>query len=120
MDRRSLIALLAAALPGAAFAHHGWRWASGEEFTLAGVIRDARLGNPHGLLEVEAEDGALWTVEMGQPWRHADAGLDEALLVPGAAALFRGHRAAEAGVLRMKVERIEIAGRLYDLYPDRS
>src|SRR5262245_5620612 len=29
-------------------AHHGWGWATAEEFELTGQITQVRLGNPHG------------------------------------------------------------------------
>ena len=41
-------------------------------FELTGVIKSAKLGNPHGILKVNAKkDGKdeEWTVEVGQPWR---------------------------------------------------
>ena len=88
LHRRQIILGLAAAglvpglVPAAARAHHGWAWAEDEEFTLAGVIRAVRLGNPHGELDVEAADG-LWTAEIGQPYRNERAGLTDALLAPG-------------------------------------
>ena len=63
-------------LPLEALAHHGWAWAEDEEFTLTGVIRGVRLGNPHGELDVEAADG-LWTAEIGQPYRNDRAGLTD-------------------------------------------
>ena len=45
--RREVVAgLCLAALAGPAAAHHGWAWAEDEEFSLTGVIRAARLGNP--------------------------------------------------------------------------
>ena len=123
IGRRSFIAAAAAALvalPRLGAAHHGWRWASDEEFTLTGVIREVRLGNPHGELRLEAEDGALWTVELGQPWRHASAGLPDAELLPGVAVTLEGHRSADPAELRMKAERVVLAGVRYNLYPDRS
>lgn len=108
-----------AALAGSAAAHHGWAWAEDEEFSLTGVIRDARLGNPHGELDVEAADG-LWTAEIGQPWRNERAGLTEALLAPGTEATLEGHRSRDPDARVMKAERVIIAGKLHDLYPDRS
>lgn len=120
--RRRFLATAAAlaGLPLAAAAHHGWGWASAEEFTLTGVIRGVRLGNPHGELSVEAADGALWTAELGQPWRHASAGLPEAELQPGVEIVLEGHRAADPDELRIKAERVVLAGMRYNLYPDRS
>jgi hypothetical protein len=122
MLRRRFIAAAAAlaAAPLAARAHHGWRWADGEEFVLEGVIREVRLGNPHGLLQVEAGDGALWTAELGQPWRHEAAGLPDAELQPGVAIRIEGHRSADPADLTVKAERVVLAGTRYNLYPDRS
>jgi hypothetical protein len=42
------------------FAHHGWSWTTGENIDLTGIIKSARLGNPHGLLTVLV-DGEIWT-----------------------------------------------------------
>jgi hypothetical protein len=117
--RTILLAGAAALLPTAALAHHGWSWAENEEFTLSGVLRGARLGNPHGELDVEAADG-LWVAEIGQPWRNARAGLTDDLLEPGVALTLEGHRSRDPAERLMKAERVIIAGRRYDLYPDRG
>jgi hypothetical protein len=121
-DRRRVLAglgLAALVLPAAARAHHGWAWAEDEEFVLSGVIRDARLGNPHGELQVEAADG-MWTAEVGQPWRNHRAGLSDDMLVRGVQLTLEGHRSRDPDAKVMKAERVIIAGRLYDLYPERS
>jgi Family of unknown function (DUF6152) len=118
-DRRMVLAGLAALVPVAARAHHGWAWAEDEEFTLQGVIRSARLGNPHGELDVEAADG-MWIAEVGQPWRNAQAGLTDDMLVPGVELILEGHRSADPDEKVMKAERVVIAGRSYNLYPDRT
>ena len=120
-DRRLFLGGLAAAslLPLAAGAHHGWAWAEDEEFVLDGVIRGARLGNPHGELDVEAPDG-LWTAEIGQPYRNEQAGLTEDLLALGTEVTLEGHRSRDPDEKLMKAERMIIAGKLYDLYPDRT
>jgi hypothetical protein len=68
-DRRAVIAglgFVALALPVAARAHHGWSWTSDEEFSLEGILRTVDLGNPHGVLGVEAAD-RVWVAEVGQP-----------------------------------------------------
>ena len=115
-DRRQIILGLAAAglAPAVARAHHGWTWAEDEEFTLAGVIRGVRLGNPHGELDVEAADG-LWTAEIGQPYRNESAGLTEELLAPGTQVTLEGHRSRNPDEKVMKAERVIIAGKLYNL-----
>jgi len=88
-DRRTVLGGLAAAAlaPIPARAHHGWVWAEDEEFSLTGLIRAVRLGNPHGELDLEAADGH-WTAEIGQPYRNDRAGLtDEQYVAAGAAIL---------------------------------
>jgi len=125
LDRRRFIAAATALglapvlAPGAARAHHGWSWAEDEEFTLEGVIRGVRLGNPHGELDVEAGDG-VWIAEIGQPWRNDRAGLTEALLAPGTPVTLEGHRSRDPEQKVMKAERIVIAGKRHDLYPERA
>lgn len=118
-SRRLVIAALAGSLALPALAHHGWRWTDDGDFELTGIVTEARLGNPHGLLTVDAE-GEIWTVEVGQPWRNERAGLSDAMLAPGAEITARGQRHADPAQRVMKAERILIGGQTYDLYPDRS
>ncbi len=106
-------------LPAGSLAHHGWGWATDEEFQLTGTITAVRLGNPHGELRVDVE-GESWVVEVGQPWRNARAGLDDELLSVGQVVTAHGHRAADPGRRLMKAERVVIDGRSYNLYPDRE
>ena len=49
----AILALALAFFSGKALAHHGWAWTTGENMELTGVIKEVRLGNPHGILEVE-------------------------------------------------------------------
>jgi hypothetical protein len=118
LTRRAMIAI-ALALATPALAHHGWRWTADGEFELSGIITAAELGNPHGLLTVDA-DGEIWTVEVGQPWRNERAGVTDAMLAPGEEIVARGHRSADPAQLVMKAERLIIGGETFDLYPDRS
>ena len=99
-------------------AHHGWGWATDEEFELAGTIKTVRHGNPHGEMRLNTRSGE-WLVEIGQPWRNRQAGLTPELLRPGTRLLVHGHRSARKGERLMKAERIVIAGKSYNLYPDR-
>ena len=121
--RRSLLAALAAtsaaAAAGAARAHHGWAWTTGGNIELTGVIREARLGMPHGVLDVDVE-GEMWQVEVGQPWRNERAGIREGDLAPGVEIRVEGEPAADIADRRQKAERLWLAGKLHDLYPGRS
>jgi hypothetical protein len=99
-------------------AHHGWGWASNEEFRLSGVARQVRTGNPHGTMVLGTAQGN-WTIEIGQPWRMERAGLTDAVLKAGTSLVVHGHRSARQGERLMKAERIVISGKSYNLYPDR-
>jgi hypothetical protein len=113
-------ALLAAGLALPAVAHHGWAWAEASNSELSGTIVDAKLGNPHGVLTVQAEGGQRWAVEVGQPWRNERAGLQDTMLVKGTRLTVRGHRHADPAQRVFKAERVVIGERTFDLYPDRD
>lgn len=113
----ALVAVLSATTP--ASAHHGWAWATGEEFELTGTITATSLGNPHGEVSLNV-DGASWTVEVGQPWRNEMAGLSDDLLTVGTLMTVHGHRSADPSERLVKAERVVIEGRDYNLYPDRE
>lgn len=128
MRRRTFLERAALAMFGAvsaarlltrpAAAHHGWGWATDEEFELTGTIEAVRLGNPHGELTLDV-DGEKWTVEIGQPWRNERAGLTEDLLAEGTEVTVHGHRSAQEGERVVKAESVMIGGKRYVLYPDR-
>jgi len=106
-------------LAQAASAHHGWGWATAEEFELTGEITVVRLGNPHGEVTLNVK-GEQWVVEVGQPWRNENAKLTPKLLSKGQIITAHGHRSAKKGQRLMKAERVVIDGKSYNLYPDRE
>src|SRR3546814_9108840 len=77
-----------------ALAHHGWRWDEDGNFELTGIIETVQLGNPHGVLTVDAE-GEVWTGEVGQPWRNEQAGLTDEMLAVGREVTISGARSAD-------------------------
>jgi len=103
----------------AALAHHGWRWTEDGNFELTGIIKTVQLGNPHGVLTVDAE-GETWTVEVGQPWRNERAGLTDDMLSVGREVTISGARSADPADKKVKAERVIIDGELYNLYPGRD
>jgi hypothetical protein len=122
LDRRTVLsgfAAVALAGGGAAHAHHGWSWAEDATFELTGVIKSAKLGNPHGILIVTANNDD-WTVEVGQPWRNERAGLKDSMLVKGVELTVQGNRAKDPKLKVMKAARVIIKGQVYHLYPERS
>lgn len=115
---RSLAAALAlAAAPVAA--HHGWGWTTGEDVELTGLVLEADLGNPHGVLTMDA-GGEAWTVEVGQPWRNEAAGLTDAMLGPGTELTILGEQSADPAERLIKAEVVVIGGVRHVLYPDRA
>lgn len=114
-----LSAALTLAASGAALAHHGWSWTTGGNIELTGVIEEAKLGNPHGVLTVAVED-ETWTVEVGQPWRNERAGLADGDLAPGVEIRAVGQPSSDPAEKKMKVERLWIGEIEHVLYPDRE
>jgi len=98
---------------------HGWRWTTGGNIELTGVITDVKLGMPHSVLSVDAE-GETWVVEVGQPWRNERAGLGPNDLAEGVEIRIDGEPSASIEDKRLKAERIYLNGKLHDLYPGRD
>jgi hypothetical protein len=116
----ALLALaLAAAIASAARAHHGWSWTTGENVEVEGVIREADLGMPHGMLVLDVA-GEIWTIEVGQPWRNERAGIGEGDLAPGVEIRVEGEPSADISERRVKAERLWIGDTLHELYPERD
>lgn len=122
-QRSGVLALLAMAvfalIPGVVSAHHGWGWATEEEFEISGNIVDVRLGNPHGEVTIDSK-GEKWVVEVGQPWRNEGAGLIDDMFSVGRTITVHGHRSARQDERLVKAERVIIDGKSYNLYPDRQ
>ena len=118
LTRRLFLSATAAGLALPAAAHHGWRWTDDGRFELTGLITEARLGNPHGVLTIDA-DGEIWIAEVGQPWRNERAGLEADMMTPGTEVKIIGKRAADAADRKVKAEAVIIAGTTYELYPER-
>lgn len=106
-------------LPTAGLAHHGWSWTTGGNIRATGTIVETRLGNPHGELDLDV-DGERWTVEVGQPWRNARAGLEDGDLAPGTEITVEGEPDADPETRVLKVERLWIGETKYELYPGRD
>lgn len=121
--RRAAFAFFAMAVFGlmarGVSAHHGWGWATDEEFEITGKIVNVRLGNPHGEVTLDVK-GAKWVVEVGQPWRNERAGLSDGMFSIGRTITMHGHRSAKKDERLVKAERVVIDGKSHNLYPDRE
>lgn len=115
----AVVAMIAMLAAPPADAHHGWAWTTGKNIELRGTIKKARLGNPHGLLDVEV-DGVVWVFEVGQPWRNDRAGLKDADLAAGVVVRVIGEPAKDPADKRLKVEKLYLGDREHVLYPDRD
>ena len=117
--RRSLLAAAVAGVfaAGTAAAHHGWAWAEEETFELTGTIQEIFIGNPHAVLNVEADDGT-WTVELAPPDRTRASGFEENVAAVGDDVTAIGHRSRDHDEKRMKAVQIVVNGTTYDIYPD--
>lgn len=102
----------------AAFAHHGWGWAEEEQTEFTGKVVSVVVAPPHPSLDVEAADG-LWKIELGNPRQTERAGFDDMSAKPGDEVVVLGNRSLDANEKRMKAVRITVAGKVYDIYPER-
>ncbi len=114
-----LPAAVALIAPVAVAAHHGWGWATEQQWQLTGSVVSVDIRNPHGTLIVKSDD-VDWEVEIGQPWRNERAGLSEEILSSGTRVRVHGHRSSNFDERLMKAERVRVGRRYYNLYPDRE
>ncbi|CAM5216769.1 hypothetical protein BTHI11S_03502 [Bosea thiooxidans] len=121
LNRRRLplaLAALGVALAGPALAHHGWSWAEDAQTTLQGTIRQISMAPPHPMLMVELE-GKLWQVDLGNPNQTERSGFRGDTAKPGEAVTVLGNRHRDRSKLQIKAVRLTIAGKNYDMYPER-
>ncbi|QRM54621.1 DUF6152 family protein [Sinorhizobium sp. BG8] len=112
-------ALAGVLVAGTAFAHHGWSWAEEEQTELTGIIRSVEISPPHPRLEVETASDGLWRVELGNPRQTARSGFVEGSAKPGDEIVVLGNRSLDKNEKRMKAVRITVAGKVFDIYPER-
>lgn len=118
--RISIFALAGAlAFAAPALGHHGWSWAESEQMTLQGTIKTISMAPPHPTLHVTAKDGVVWQVDLGNPRQTADSGFTGDTAKPGDAITVLGNRDRDSAKPHMKAVRITLAGKNYDMYPER-
>jgi hypothetical protein len=122
-NRRHLVQLAlgasAAGLSRPALAHHGWSWAEDEQSTLSGTIQTISMAPPHPSLQVKAGDGVVWLVDLGNPNQTDRSGFTGATAKAGDAIVVLGNRHKDKTKMHMKAVRITLAGKNYDMYPER-
>ena len=121
--RRSLLVLFAAAaaavVAAPALAHHGWTWTEEKQSTLAGTIEAISMAPPHPGLKVRTADGVLWQVDLGNPNQTERSGFRGDTAKVGDGVVVLGNRALDKSRMHMKAVRITLAGKTYDMYPER-
>ena len=102
-----------------AFAHHGWAWAEEEQSELTGTITKISMAPPHPALRVEAQDGRVWQVDLGNPNQTQRSGFTSDSAKVGDEITVLGNRTKEPNKAHMKAVRITVGGKQYDMYPER-
>lgn len=102
-----------------ALAHHGWSWAEDAQTELKGTIQAISLAPPHPTLQVVAADKVVWQVDLGNPNQTARSGFTTTSAKPGDAIVVLGNRHLDKTKMHIKAVRITIAGKNYDMYPER-
>jgi hypothetical protein len=102
-----------------AYAHHGWSWAEADQIELSGTIREISMAPPHPTLRVETETDGVWRVELGNPRLTERSGFVEGVAKVGDPIVAQGNRSLDRSEKRMKAVRITVAGKVYDIYPER-
>ena len=110
-------AVAAASLP--ALAHHGWNWAEDQQSELKGTVKSVSMAPPHPSLKVTAADGKEWLIDLANPNQTERSGFTAASAKAGDAITVLGNRSKDKSQLWMKAVRIIVAGKTYDLYPER-
>jgi hypothetical protein len=106
-----------ASLP--ALAHHGWNWAEDQQSELKGTVKSVSMAPPHPSLQVTASDGKQWLIDLANPNQTERSGFTAASAKPGDSIVVLGNRSKDKSQLWMKAVRITVAGKTYDLYPER-
>ncbi|MBZ7920790.1 hypothetical protein LAC81_03185 [Ensifer adhaerens] len=120
ISRRGIAAgILTGLLVIGAYAHHGWSWAEADQIELKGTIREISMAPPHPTLQVESVADGMWHVELGNPRQTERSGFVEGTAKVGDAVVVLGNRSLDPGEKRMKAVRITLAGKTYDIYPER-
>ena len=120
--RRTLLlaavgAAVATSLP--ALAHHGWNWAEDAQSELKGTVKSVSMAPPHPSLQVTAADGKQWLIDLANPNQTERSGFTAASAKAGDSIVVLGNRSKDRSQLWMKAVRITVAGKTFDLYPER-
>ena len=114
MRKLLIAAAVAAALPAAGFAHHGWSsYDANKVLTIKGKLRTLSWANPHGMATMDWQ-GKRWTVVLAPTSRMEARGLTQAMIAPGKPITLVGYPKLD-GSAEMRIERIIAGGKTVEL-----
>ena len=112
--RRAMVAALAAVLPLAAFAHHGWsEYDTANVLNVADTIKESGYEHPHGHIRLQGA-AKTWLVVLAPPSRMENRGLTAASLKPGSKVTVVGY-ANRSKPEEMRAERIIVNDKTVEL-----
>ncbi len=114
MTHRRLILLALAAVPFAAFAHHGWsEYDTTQTLKLTGTIEASGYSHPHGHINLKTPT-KTWVAVLAPPSRMENRGLEKDMIKVGATVTVEGY-ANKSKPEEMRAERIIVAGKTVEL-----
>lgn len=114
--KRSLLALMSAAMICFAFTafHHGWSsYDQKKVLNFKGEIHEYAYDNPHGIIKLKVDD-KTWTVVLAPPSRMESRGLTESMLKKGTSATVVGYPHLKIND-EMRAERITVGEKTTEL-----
>ncbi|PSJ40640.1 DUF6152 family protein [Allosphingosinicella deserti] len=108
------VAILLAACPAAAAAHHGWSsYDETKPITLTGPLTAISWGNPHGTARMKWK-GKTWDVILAPVSRMESRGLTNAMIANNKKVTITGY-ARRDGAPEMRLERVQVGDRTIEL-----
>lgn len=112
--RRSLLVMIAALMPVAALAHHGWStYDPDKPVSVTGKLSDVTWSNPHAGAKI-AYQRRTWNVVLAPVARMEARGLTAAMLTSGKPVTLEG-QVRKDGEPEMKIDRLTLDGKAYEL-----
>lgn len=114
MLKRLFLAVMIAAAPVAAIAHHGWSsYDADKTITHKAKLSAVTWGNPHGAAKVKYQ-GKVWDVILAPTSRMEARGLTRAMLGPRSTVTLVGYPRKD-GTAEMRIERVIVGKRTVEL-----
>ncbi|MCQ0971320.1 hypothetical protein MLD63_12890 [Paracoccus sp. TK19116] len=115
MPDRALFVLRA---PDDGIGRADWGDFDAEPLTMAARVTDVNVTGSDPTIQVRAEDGLNWTIDLTGRSRIRDAGLTPRDIGPGDDIVVLGHRSHHFGESRIRALRLSTGGRDFDLHPE--